>query len=351
MAVDAGSSSSASAAAAPTHAADASTLNDPALLLPLLAGLPAESLVRIGCVQKSWAAAERTERGALWRALVLARWPSLCGGPATDWRKRYRVLSRLGVPLKRAEEDKLARFEFVVQGRFAPSGALAFSGVATVTRGSSEQIMGGHIVEFKDSVDLEVKLPTPVRLPPCWRDDEQGHEVFEGIEVSIIAQDREEQQVAHLLGFSVDKHALEYSVEPTSDEDDDDIVAQAVQLWQGPGDACLPSTFEVEVDSAESAGCGPPQWIQTPGVGPRRRRADPPWLEAMLQDVSLGGLMLRGPWIDLCPLRLGFRVVGGQPRLSSMRMHISMYAESVNGTIGIPVALKEVLACDSLEWS
>ena len=64
-----------------------SPLDDPALLAPLFAALPARSLVNAAQVCKAWSAAEQLDRAALWKRIVLQQYPALAAvaRPGSDF--------------------------------------------------------------------------------------------------------------------------------------------------------------------------------------------------------------------------------------------------------------------------
>ena len=97
-----------------------SPLDDPALLAPLFAALPAKSLLAAAQVCKAWSAAEQLDRAALWKRIVVQQYPALAAvsRPKSDWKARFSTLAKKGVVEVEDEEDEepLERFEFVFQG-------------------------------------------------------------------------------------------------------------------------------------------------------------------------------------------------------------------------------------------
>lgn len=246
-------------------------LDDPALLAPLLVALPAADVASASCVCKSWAAAERSDRNALFQALSRARWPGLVGQSAgagravVDWRHRYKTLSRRGLsrePTVEEDEDPLANYSFIIQGQWGAT--LAFSRAAAVTRVEYSAVYGGHVMEFKDVVRYEVSLPEPVRLPPSWRVEAHEGE-YDGLDISMLVQFQRGSidQAAHLFDFSICKQALQAG--PS---------ALPPHRWWGSEE--LSGSYEASVDTltySTATGCGPLSI-----VGGKPSRADPPWL-------------------------------------------------------------------------
>jgi hypothetical protein len=141
-----------------------SLLDDPALLAPLLGALSAADLSSAASVCRSWQAAERADRNALFHALVRKQWPGLMPPLAEhraeiDWRHRYRVLSRLGSCRKppAPELDPLQQYTFTIQGHWGPDGGVAFSQLAVVHKVNMSTVFGGHVMDFKDVVSFEVR--------------------------------------------------------------------------------------------------------------------------------------------------------------------------------------------------
>ena len=183
---------------------------DGGLVLNILGGLCAESLARMCCVSRAWASTEAENRRALWRPLCLERWPDLGEGRSIDWRKRYRVLLRDGVPVNQEKiDDPLADYSFVVQGRWVGSGCaaegppLAFSAVIRAGRYSATVSMHGNGLEFGDAFELSAEFE-PVSLPQSWSD---GRAPPDRLDVSILVRCASDQTVAHLLAFSVAREA------------------------------------------------------------------------------------------------------------------------------------------------
>ena len=139
---------------------------------------------------------------------------------------------------------------------------------------------------------------------------------------------------------------------PDSDaEDGEDDVYEKLPLWEYSDSMfdCLPGQFEVKVDTAEfptACGCGHVHIEQG-----KRQRAEPPWLGDMLQDVAFGTMLTQGPWVDTDPLTLGFRMTQFGPRLSTVRMHLTLCAETQGECISFPVPIKDIVAIDTLEWA
>lgn len=161
------------AALATEHDSPDDLLAEPAVLAPLLAALPAETLQTAACVSRAWADAVSVDKAALWRALVLGKWPGLAGLSSADvnWQKRYRVLAKCGQFTDGLELDPLAKYAFVLHGSFAGHAAPAFSQRATVRRVQRSIGFADRQLVIKDALELEVTFPDGLPLPHSWRAD------------------------------------------------------------------------------------------------------------------------------------------------------------------------------------
>lgn len=331
-------------------AAAALMFDDPSVITPLFASLPAESLVSAACVCKAWAQLEQVERAGLWRSLVLASWPGLSRKAQVNWRKRFRVLSRWGVPLPgKVEEDALANFTFCVQGRLEPGAgggeaAQTFSSTATAHKVVRAEDCAGNLVVFRDAFELEIEIEPAVALPQSWRVEDSMMEEeggsFRGLDVTVLVENQADETAAHLLSFSVAAPSVSFVPPAGEMQAGDERAVPLHAFWE----AELPDTFVAEADVTNFptfVGCG----------YARETREEVPWLKAMIGDVELGALVTP-PEVVPSPLQLGFRLVDSAPRLRSIRM--GLYLRTTHAQAGLmayPLPVKDVVASEALDWA
>lgn len=356
-----------------------SLLDDPALLAPLLGALTAADLSNATRVCRSWRAAERADRNALFHTLVRKQWPGLVP-PLTghhvevDWRHRYCVLSRWGSCRKppAAELDPLQPYTFTIQGHWGPDGELAFSQRAVVHKVHMSTVFGGHAMDFKDVVSFEVRavrcqchgshpkpfssplvvrqplhplssrqmtLLSPVALPESWRTRPRADE-YDGLELSLLAQYRSGavDRAAHVFSFSVHKAAI--------------CGPGPVQVCDWWGHPALQAPFTAEVDTQvhpTAIGCGP---LRVVGGKPEREEAG--WLGKFVQGMPETALITSQARMEPSQLALRVASVDGRPHLAGLSLAMELRTGTPTGPVGMPLpvlAFVDLLSGDdTLDW-
>ena len=346
-----------------------SPLDDPALLAPLFAALPAKSLLNAACVCKAWAAAEQVDRSTLWKRFVVQQYPALAAvsRPKSDWKARFSTLAKKGVVEVEDEEDEepLERFEFVFQGstmrgdlrkEILFSKAVATS-KATMQGDDMTQYGNGLMtnpalnqIEIRDALKLDLTLDAPMRFPAEYQDlpseEERVGEECVGFDVEILVYDRTKDKVAHFLAFTLPRAGIIYRGDPDGSEEEAYVPIK--EMWDAP----LPDSFETKIDT---------QVYRTNiGVGPREEydgsRAEPGFVGG-LGGVELGDFAST-PGVEVHPLRLGLQMIEGAPHLKSISMQVVMQM-AVNGNmpqmqvaVRIPVQVNSLSALPTeLDWA
>ena len=344
-----------------------SPLDDPALLAPLFAALPAKSLLNAACVCKAWAAAEQVDRSTLWKRFVVQQYPALAAvsRPKSDWKARFSTLAKKGVVEVEDEEDEepLERFEFVFQGstmrgdlrkEILFSKAVATS-KATMQGDDMTQYGNGLLtnpalnqIEIRDALKLDLTLDAPMRFPAEYQEDasDDGNEDCVGFDVEILVYDRTKDKVAHFLAFTLPRAGIIYRGDPDGSEEEAYVPIK--EMWDAP----LPDSFETKIDT---------QVYRTNiGVGPREEydgsRAEPGFVGG-LGGVELGDFAST-PGVEVHPLRLGLQMIEGAPHLKSISMQVVMQM-AVNGNmpqmqvaVRIPVQVNSLSALPTeLDWA
>ena len=346
-----------------------SPLDDPALLAPLFAALPAKSLLNAACVCKAWAAAEQVDRSTLWKRFVVQQYPALAAvsRPKSDWKARFSTLAKKGVVEVEDEEDEepLERFEFVFQGstmrgdlrkEILFSKAVATS-KATMQGDDMTQYGNGLLtnpalnqIEIRDALKLDLTLDAPMRFPAEYQDlpseEERVGEECVGFDVEILVYDRTKDKVAHFLAFTLPRAGIIYRGDPDGSEEEAYVPIK--EMWDAP----LPDSFETKIDT---------QVYRTNiGVGPREEydgsRAEPGFVGG-LGGVELGNFAST-PGVEVHPLRLGLQMIEGAPHLKSISMQVVMQM-AVNGNmpqmqvaVRIPVQVNSLSALPTeLDWA
>ena len=343
-----------------------SPLDDPALLAPLFAALPAKSLLNAACVCKAWAAAEQVDRSTLWKRFVVQQYPALAAvsRPKSDWKARFSTLAKKGVVEVEDEEDEepLERFEFVFQGstmrgdlrkEILFSKAVATS-KATMQGDDMTQYGNGLMtnpalnqIEIRDALKLDLTLDAPMRFPAEYQEDasDDGNEDCVGFDVEILVYDRTKDKVAHFLAFTLPRAGIIYRGDPDGSEEEAYVPIK--EMWDAP----LPDSFETKIDT---------QLHRTNiGVGPRDEdgsRAEPGFVGG-LGGVELGNFAST-PMIEVYPLRLGLQMIEGAPHLKSISMQVVMQM-AVNGhgpqmsvAVRIPIQVNSLAALpNELDWA
>lgn len=343
-----------------------SPLDDPALLAPLFAALPAKSLLNAACVCKAWAAAEQVDRSTLWKRFVVQQYPALAAvsRPKSDWKARFSTLAKKGVVEVEDEEDEepLERFEFVFQGstmrgdlrkEILFSKAVATS-KATMQGDDMTQYGNGLMtnpalnqIEIRDALKLDLTLDAPMRFPAEYQvlpsEEEREGEECVGLDVEILVYDRTKDKVAHFLAFTLPRAGIIYRGDP-----EEEAYVPIKEMWDAP----LPDSFETTIDT---------QLHRTDiGVGPRDAydgsRAEPGFVGG-LGGVELGNFAST-PGVEVYPLRLGLQMVEGAPHLKSISMQVVMQM-AVNGNmpqmqvaVRIPIQVNSLSALPTeLDWA
>lgn len=352
-----------------------SPLDDPALLAPLFAALPAKSLLAAAQVCKAWSAAEQLDRAALWKKIVVQQYPALAAvaRPKSDWKARFSTLAKKGmVEVDDDEEDEepLERFEFVFQGSTtrddptwdAPRKEILFSkSVATsraIMQGDDMTQYGGGLmtnpalnqIEIRDALKLDLTLDAPMRFPAEYQDlpseEEREGEECVGFDVEILVYDRTKDKVAHFLAFTLPRAGIIYRGDPDGSEEEAYVPIK--EMWDAP----LPDSFETTIDT---------QLHRTNiGIGPRDEhdgsRAEPGFVGG-LGGVELGNFAST-PGVEVHPLRLGLQMIEGAPHLKSISMQVVMQM-AVNGNgpqmsvaVRIPIQVNSLSALpNELDWA
>ena len=348
-----------------------SPLDDPALLAPLFAALPAKSLLNAACVCKAWAAAEQVDRSTLWKRFVVQQYPALAAvsRPKSDWKARFSTLAKKGVVEVEEEDDEepLERFEFVFQGSTtrddptwdAPRKEILFSKTVATSRaimqGDDMTQYGNGLmtnpalnqIEIRDALKLDLTLDAPMRFPAEYQDlpseEERVGEECVGFDVEILVYDRTKDKVAHFLAFTLPRAGIIYRGDP-----EEEAYVPIKEMWDAP----LPDSFETKIDTAV--------YRTNIGVGPRDEydgsRAEPGFVGG-LGGVELGNFAST-PGVEVHPLRLGLQMIEGAPHLKSISMQVVMQM-AVNGNmpqmqvaVRIPVQVNSMSALPTeLDWA
>ena len=348
-----------------------SPLDDPALLAPLFAALPAKSLLNAAQVCKAWSAAEQLDRAALWERIVVQQYPALAAvsRPKSDWKARFSMLAKKGVVEVEDEDDEepLERFQFVFQGSItrddptwdAPRKEILFSkSVATsraIMQGDDMTQYGNGLmtnpalnqIEIRDALKLDLTLDAPMRFPAEYQEDasDDGNEDCVGFDVEILVYDRTKDKVAHFLAFTLPRAGIIYRGDPDGSEEEAYVPIK--EMWDAP----LPDSFETKIDT---------QLHRTNlGVGPcddDGSRAEPGFVGG-LGGVELGNFAST-PMVEVHPLRLGLQMIEGAPHLKSISMQVVMQM-AVNGmgpqhavAVRIPIQVNSLAALpNELDWA
>lgn len=346
--------------AAPLHESD---INAPAILTPLLATLPPACLARAACVSRAWASAECTDQEPLWRRHVLQDWPGLAAVARSgiNWKERFRILRLQGCTVTRVDSSDavLQRYTFVLQGRWAVAGPVAFSRDVRASKVTvpGDQLLLSDLVHphvnaealgslsIADALQFELDLAEGVTFPSEWQYgplEPQHQDAFpvRGIEMALLIHDTRDGSVAHFLSFTVPVAAIEYRHAAH--------VVRLADFWE----ANLPPTFVAEVDTlalSTHPGCGEPEADGS--------RQDVPWLATLGGEHIVGDLH---PVLEVAPLSLSMsRMVNGSPRLTGLKMRISLQMDGRSSTgpfagtcVAMPlqVSMLEGL-CNSMEWA
>jgi len=347
-----------------------SPLDDPALLAPLFAALPAKSLLNAAQVCKAWSAAEQLDRAALWKRIVVQQYPALAAvsRPKSDWKARFSTLAKKGVVEVEDEEDEepLERFEFVFQGstmrgdlrkEILFSKAVATS-KATMQGDDMTQYGNGLLtnpalnqIEIRDALKLDLTLDAPMRFPAEYQEDasDDGNEDCVGFDVEILVYDRTKDKVAHFLAFTLPRAGIIYSGQTHEDGLEEEAYVPIKEMWGCPH---LPDSFETKIDTAV--------YRTNIGVGPRDEydgsRAEPGFVGG-LGGVELGDFAST-PGVEVHPLRLGLQMIEGAPHLKSISMQVVMQM-AVNGmgpqhavAVRIPIQVNSLSALpNELDWA
>ena len=349
-----------------------SPLDDPALLAPLFAALPAKSLLAAAQVCKAWSAAEQLDRAALWKRIVVQQYPALAAvaRPKSGWKARFSTLAKKGVVEVEEEDDEepLERFEFLFQGSImrddptwdAPRKEILFSKTVATSRAIMQgddmtQYGNGLLtnpalnqIEIRDALKLDLTLDAPVRFPAEYQEDasDDGNEDCVGFDVEILVYDRTKDKVAHFLAFTLPRAGIIYRGDPDGSEEEAYVPIK--EMWDAP----LPDSFETTIDT---------QLHRTNiGVGPRDEndgsRAEPGFVGG-LGGVELGNFAST-PGVEVHPLRLGLQMIEGAPHLKSISMQVVMQM-AVNGhgpqmsvAVRIPIQVNSLAALpNELDWA
>jgi len=150
-----------------------------------------------------------------------------------------------------------------------------------------------HTIEMRDVLELRLDISSRVPVPKSSMDARTG--VFEGMDVTILLHDVEQDSVAHFVGFSIPRRGF---VTARCRHRAHELLSSSVRKAL-PGQALL-ATFESESFDA-GAGIG----AATSANGTRQRH-DPPWLSNMTKDVAYEQLMAAPFTLIPQPLELGF---------------------------------------------